>query len=219
MWCHGLQRRLPLSFLFPSRSSLVNSNNTNNRRKKRGENSVVNGGLLGELLGVFKITSNLCIHQSPTFGLSGSSVINLVASSPEITRRDLKSVILPKMKLLKSILGSDENVSKAIRRYPWLLPAKNHVQVQENVILLQKYGLTSERIQKLVVLNPKCLLYRPELLQGSLVNKARICSFSEYILQHLALLTLSLQNRIVPRAAVFHVLKEKISLALKRLDF
>ncbi|GAB2298537.1 hypothetical protein Dimus_032602 [Dionaea muscipula] len=213
-------------------------------------------------------------------GLSGSFVINLVASCPEIMRRDLESFILPKVELLKSILGSGQNAAKAIQRSTWLLSGSNPAQMQENVILLQKHGISSERIQKLVVLYPKCLLYRPEVLEGSLVKVEQVmglkpksamfihavpimltCSeealrskfgvlknygWSEaeitklakkmpvvfrfsgdvigsklnflmnelgygpgYILQHLALLTLSLQNRIVPRAAVFHLLKEK----------
>ncbi|GAB2298523.1 hypothetical protein Dimus_032587 [Dionaea muscipula] len=220
------------------------------------------------------------IRAFQDLGLSGSFVINLVACRPEIMRRDLKSIIFPKVELLKSILGSDENVLKAIRRSSWLLSGNNPAQMQENVILLQKYGLSSERIQKLVLLNPRCLVYRPENLQRSLIKVEQVmgikpesvmfihaiplmlncgekalrskfdvfksygwtetditklakkqpivfkCSGDviasklsfimnelgygpEYILQHLALLTLSLQNRIMPRAAVFHLLKEK----------
>ncbi|GAB2298534.1 hypothetical protein Dimus_032599 [Dionaea muscipula] len=218
------------------------------------------------------------IRAFQDLGLSGSFVINLIASSPKIMRMNLESFILPKVELLKSILGPGENVEKAIKSSAWLLSG-NPQKMQQNVILLQKYGLSSERIQKLVVLNPKCLLYRPELLQGSLVKVEELMGIKpksamfihaiplmlmcgeealrskydvfksygwtdtdiailakrhplvfrfsgnalrsklnfimkelrygpEYILQHHCLLTLSLQNRIMPRAAVFHVLKE-----------
>ncbi|GAB2298525.1 hypothetical protein Dimus_032589 [Dionaea muscipula] len=220
------------------------------------------------------------IRAFQDLGLSGSFAINLVASNPEIMRRDLKSVIFPKVELLKSVLGSEENVLKAIRRSSWLLSGNNPAQMQENVFLLQKYGISSERIQKLVSLNPKCLLYRPEHLEGSLIKVEQVMGIKpesamfihaiplmlgcdekalrskfdvfksygwtetditklakkqpivfnclddvigsklnflmkelgygpEYILQHVVLLTLSLENRIVPRAAVFHVLKQK----------
>ncbi|GAB2298535.1 hypothetical protein Dimus_032600 [Dionaea muscipula] len=219
------------------------------------------------------------IRALQDFGLSESFAINLVASNPEIMRRDLKSAIFPKLEWLKSILGSDENVLKAIRRWSWLLSGGNLAQMQENVILLQKHGVSSERIQKLVLLHPRSLLYRPEHLEGSLIKVEQdmgtkpesamfihavslmlICGEEalrskfdvfksygwtetditklakkqpvvfkcscdmlesklnflmrelgygvEYILQHVALLTLSLENRIVPRAAVFHLLKE-----------
>ncbi|GAB2298536.1 hypothetical protein Dimus_032601 [Dionaea muscipula] len=219
------------------------------------------------------------IRAFQDLGLSGSFMINLIASSPEIMRMDLESLILPKVELLKSILETGENVAKAIQRSTWLLSG-NPQKMQQNVILLQKHGLSSERIQKLVVLNPKCLLYRPELLQESLIKVEQVIGIKpesamfihavplmlmsgeealrskfdvfksygwtetditklakklpalfkfsgnvlgsklsflmkelgyrcEYILQHPSLLTLSLKNRIVPRAAVFHVLKEK----------
>ncbi|GAB2298524.1 hypothetical protein Dimus_032588 [Dionaea muscipula] len=224
------------------------------------------------------LTPKIRVFQD--LGLSGSFVINLVACRPEIMRRDFKSVIFPKVELLKSILGSDENVARVIRKSSWLLTGSNSAQMQKNVILLQKYGISSERMQKLVVHSPRCLLYRPELLEGSLIKVQEVMGIKpesamfihavplmlicgeealrskfdvfksygwtetditklakkqpivfkfsgdvigsklnflmkelgyrpEYILKHVVLLTLSLQNRIVPRAAVFHLLKEK----------
>ncbi|GAB2274511.1 hypothetical protein Dimus_009281 [Dionaea muscipula] len=213
-------------------------------------------------------------------GLSGSFIVNLLASNPQIMRRDVKSSVLLKMKLLKSILGSGENVGRAIKGSTWLLSGNNIEQLQENIILLQKYGLSSERVKKLVLLYPKCLLYSSELLGESLVKVEEMMGIKpesamfiyaipvmlmcgkeglrskyevfksygwtetdiailarkqpvifrysayvlgsklnflmkelgyqpEYIIQCLSLLTLSLENRIVPRAAVFHLLKAK----------
>ncbi|GAB2298538.1 hypothetical protein Dimus_032603 [Dionaea muscipula] len=225
------------------------------------------------------------IRAFQDLGLSVSSVIDLFVQCPSIMMiDDLKSVILPKLELLKSILGSDENVLKAIRRSSWLLSGNNPAQMQENVILLQKYGVSSERIQKLAIQNPDCLLHERELVEGSLAKveelmgikpesamfihafplmlvdgedgesgeealRSKFDVFKSHgwtemditklakkhpavfkysgdvlesklnfvmrssdmsrSMQHVGLLTLSLQSRIVPRAAVFRLLKEK----------
>ncbi|GMH22643.1 hypothetical protein Nepgr_024486 [Nepenthes gracilis] len=103
-------------------------------------------------------------------GLSGSDLVDFVVSNPGFITRGLESHILPLVDFLKSILGSNENVAKAIKKSSWLLSGTSCEKLQENVALLQNYGLSSERIQKFILRNPRCLTYNYKWLEGSLVR-------------------------------------------------
>ncbi|GMH09334.1 hypothetical protein Nepgr_011175 [Nepenthes gracilis] len=103
-------------------------------------------------------------------GLSGTDLVDFIASNPYITERGLDSHILPSVDFLKLILGTDANVIKAIKRANWLLSGSTPKRMRENVASLQKYGLSHERIQKLILLNPRFLHYTTSRIEESLIT-------------------------------------------------
>ncbi|GMH28841.1 hypothetical protein Nepgr_030684 [Nepenthes gracilis] len=103
-------------------------------------------------------------------GLSNIEVVDLIAGNPTVLTRGLDTHIAPSIKLLKSILGTDETVVKVFKRSPWLLSCNLPKRMQPNVVLLQSYGLSSERIQNLVVQRPRFLAQDSKWIEGVLAR-------------------------------------------------
>ncbi|GAB4857556.1 hypothetical protein Ancab_015464 [Ancistrocladus abbreviatus] len=102
-------------------------------------------------------------------GLSWSDLVTLFASDPSIISRGLESHLLPLIDFMKSILGSDEAVANAIKKTCWLLSGTNLERMKSNVALLENYGLSRDRIRKLLIHHPKCLIYHTQWLEECLV--------------------------------------------------
>ncbi|GAB4834559.1 hypothetical protein Ancab_032817 [Ancistrocladus abbreviatus] len=113
-------------------------------------------------------------------GFSGSEFVDVIAANPSIVSRGLCTHILPSINFLKSILGSDENVVNAIKRSNWLLSAHITRKLQPNMLLLKKYGISNERIQKFIVQNPRYLLHNPKCLEESLVRVEEVLGIPRY---------------------------------------
>ncbi|GMH31465.1 hypothetical protein Nepgr_033308 [Nepenthes gracilis] len=100
-------------------------------------------------------------------GLSGSDLAKVIPSN-SVVERDLNSHIIPALELLKSILITDENVVRALKRSRRLLWYPRYFQ--QNIALLQNYGVSDERIRKLILKNPDNFLWGPKWLENIMIR-------------------------------------------------
>ncbi|XP_071731992.1 transcription termination factor MTEF18, mitochondrial-like [Rutidosis leptorrhynchoides] len=102
-------------------------------------------------------------------GLSGSDLVSLVKRNPEMFGFGLHTRIMPGLNLLRKILGSDENVIKAINRSRWLCFTNYSMKrLSTNISALQNFGLMNERIVKFMISNPEKLMVSPKLLESKM---------------------------------------------------
>ncbi|GAB2255621.1 hypothetical protein Droror1_Dr00009399 [Drosera rotundifolia] len=86
-------------------------------------------------------------------GLTNPELVKIRALKVGIMRSGLRSAILPAIKTIRSILGSDENVAKVIKRSVSVLG--NRKYLEQNIQLLRSRGMNDDRIGKLMVLSPR----------------------------------------------------------------
>ncbi|KAI3750639.1 hypothetical protein L2E82_21350 [Cichorium intybus] len=102
-------------------------------------------------------------------GLSGSDLVCLIKKNPEIFGYGLHTRIMPGLDLLKKLLGSDERVIEVINKSRWLYVTSSSMKrLSTNISLLQKFGLSNERITKFMLSNPEKLMADPKLLESRL---------------------------------------------------
>ncbi|GAB2289558.1 hypothetical protein Dimus_023868 [Dionaea muscipula] len=107
-------------------------------------------------------------------GICGSELISVIASYPSFLTNSSKENLLAKLDFLKSILGSVENARNAVKKVKWLLYASLTNTLQPNFELLKSYGISDERLQKLLVKYPRYLCCNPKWLQESLVRVEQV---------------------------------------------
>ncbi|OIT19052.1 hypothetical protein A4A49_59022, partial [Nicotiana attenuata] len=95
-------------------------------------------------------------------GLSGSDLVSVIAKDPNFFERSLDTHLRPTIGCLRRILGSDEDVVKAIKRAVWLLSFGTHHIMETNVLLLRNYGFSDLMIKKFVLRNPTSITKNPE---------------------------------------------------------
>ncbi|GAB2289487.1 hypothetical protein Dimus_023797 [Dionaea muscipula] len=108
------------------------------------------------------------------FGICGPELISLIASNPSLLTTVSTKNLLAKLDFLKSILGSVENARNAIKKVEWLLCANLTNILLPNFELLKSYGISDEKLQKLLVTYPRCLCYNPKWVQESLVRVEQV---------------------------------------------
>lgn len=101
-------------------------------------------------------------------GLSRSDLVRVMTRDTTIVERGLVTHLRPTIDLLRKILGSDEDVVKAIKRTSWLLSFGAHHMMKNNVLLLRNSGVSEDRIRKLVIMNPNYLTQKPEWIKDLL---------------------------------------------------
>ncbi|KAL9249508.1 Transcription termination factor MTERF9, chloroplastic-like protein, partial [Drosera capensis] len=134
-------------------------------------------------------------------GLTPDETIKFVSSPSQFLKRSLESSILPVIETMRSILGSDENVARALRRlgssgrFP--LPRS----IRDNVELLRSRGMSHGEMEKSI----------SELALKSGVDyyMKELGYHPKLIAAHPALLSYSMEKRVRPRNAVLQVLKDK----------
>ncbi|GAB2289421.1 hypothetical protein Dimus_023730 [Dionaea muscipula] len=108
-------------------------------------------------------------------GICGSELISVIASNPFLLTASSRDSLLAKLDFLKSILGSVENALNAVRKAKWLLSANLTEQLQPNFELLKSYGISDERLQKLLLRYPKYVCSNnPKSVQENLVRVEQV---------------------------------------------
>ncbi|GAB2298259.1 hypothetical protein Dimus_032329 [Dionaea muscipula] len=133
------------------------------------------------------------------FGICGSELISLIASTPSLLKNVSTKTLLAKLHFLKSILGSVENARNAIvKKASWLLSASLTHTLQPNFELLKSYGIPDDRLQKLLLRNPKYLCSKPEWVQETLVRVEQVLGIPRdsgmFIVGFLVILSVSKKN-------------------------
>lgn len=95
-------------------------------------------------------------------GFVGRLLPELLVSDPVILTRNLGSRIKPCFKLLKSFVQNREGVVALLKRAPFFLSYGSMDSMQLNIDLLVKEGVAADRIAKLLIWQPRSILYKPD---------------------------------------------------------
>ncbi|XP_059279867.1 transcription termination factor MTERF5, chloroplastic-like [Lycium ferocissimum] len=140
-------------------------------------------------------------------GLSGSDLVNVVAKDTKIIESGLDTHMRPTIDLLRRNLGSDENIVKAIKRFPWLLTFGARHIMETNLLLLKNSGVPDVRIKKLVLRNPRCIAkIVPQRFKGLLhrvENEFRVPRDSSSFLYGFQVLTSQKKSMLDRKFGVF----------------
>ncbi|XP_027772418.1 uncharacterized protein LOC107017007 [Solanum pennellii] len=101
-------------------------------------------------------------------GLSGSDLAKLTTKDTTIVEKGLVTHLRPTIDFLRKILGSDEDVVKAIKKSSWLISFNAHQIMKNNVVLLRNSGVSDVKIRKVVLICPHYLTQKPEWVKDLL---------------------------------------------------
>ncbi|KAK1413071.1 hypothetical protein QVD17_34803 [Tagetes erecta] len=103
-------------------------------------------------------------------GLSIQDLVTVVKRDPNILGRSLHTSIIPTINLLYKTLGSKDKIVKAIMKSHWPLYGK---YFRSNILLLEKYGVCSKDIERVILRNPRLVTQNPVRLEEKLVEAER----------------------------------------------
>lgn len=98
-------------------------------------------------------------------GFSGSDILTVIKKDPNLLGRSLDTSIVPTINYMLRILGTKENIVKAIKRSHWPFYGKSF---RVNVLLLEKYGLCRKDIERVILRNPRLVTQNPVKLEEKL---------------------------------------------------
>ncbi|XP_070057523.1 uncharacterized protein [Nicotiana tomentosiformis] len=131
------------------------------------------------------------------------AVSDLNFSAQQPLPRSLDTHLRPTIDCLRRILGSNEDVVKAIKRAVWLLSFGAHHIMETNVLLLRNYGFSDLMIKKFV------FYYTKFGSQRILPTKSTFCKYAySYVrwttlAKILAIITVEKDFRVTPDSATF----------------
>ncbi|KAJ4838479.1 hypothetical protein Tsubulata_021074 [Turnera subulata] len=131
-----------------------------------------------------------------SLGLSESEVGRIMTSDPYILERSLEKSIIPRIDFLKKILGTGENLVKAIKASFTILDY-TLVHIEPNMSLLKNHGVPESLMLKMFFIQPKVLLQRTSRL-NEIIADLKLLGFSpsEYnVLFLLALRTMTVRSK------------------------
>nr|XP_043635764.1 uncharacterized protein LOC122606934 [Erigeron canadensis] len=100
-------------------------------------------------------------------GLSGSDLVAVIKKDSNLLSRGLHTSIVPTINFLMRLLGSNEKIVKAIKKSHWPFYGKFF---RSNVLLLEKYGVGSKDIERVILRNPRLVTQSPIRLEEKLVE-------------------------------------------------
>lgn len=99
------------------------------------------------------------------FGFSSSDIVDILSSDPWLLHRSAES-FQRSFLVLKSVLGSNAGVYKAIRACGWFLKHDLEKTLIPTIDILKNCGVSSSQIVKYVYTYPTLFLYKPEKVRG-----------------------------------------------------
>ncbi|KAG7952046.1 hypothetical protein I3843_12G039000 [Carya illinoinensis] len=91
-----------------------------------------------------------------SLGLSDLEIKKLLSASPFVLQRSLEKQIIPCVQELRRVLGTDENVLKAIKACYQILES-NMVMLRPNIDTLKSHGVPQSLVSKLLFIEPMSL--------------------------------------------------------------
>ncbi|CAM8926676.1 unnamed protein product [Rhodiola kirilowii] len=114
---------------------------------------------------------NLLASLGPTQDL----LVKVLLGCPEILHKSMDKTLVPSLEFLRSMLGSDENVLKAMSKCNWLLWFKPSL-LGPNVVILREVGMSDDLILAFLKDRPRAFLASAAKLRV-LVDRARQMGF------------------------------------------
>ncbi|XP_071740956.1 uncharacterized protein [Rutidosis leptorrhynchoides] len=100
-------------------------------------------------------------------GFSGSLLVTVIKKDPSLLDRGLHTSIVPTINYFLRILGTKENIVKAIMKSHWRFYNK---YLRVNIMLLENYGICGENIERVIHRNPRLVTLNPVRLEEKLVQ-------------------------------------------------
>ncbi|KAL9676410.1 hypothetical protein QQ045_004624 [Rhodiola kirilowii] len=95
-------------------------------------------------------------------GFTRKDLAELISNNPTILYRGLESQLEVAWDILKKYFGTDEQVVAIVKRAKRFLTSDLKKNAQPNIIMLQEEGVPQVSILKLVMLQPRVILEKPE---------------------------------------------------------
>ncbi|XP_059279873.1 uncharacterized protein LOC132033799 [Lycium ferocissimum] len=134
-------------------------------------------------------------------------LVNVIAKDTTIVDRGLDTHLRPTIDLLRRTLGSDENIVKAIKRFPWLLTFGAHHAMETNLLLFRDTVFSDVRIKKFVLRYPRYLTQKSgwvkDLLQR-VENDFRVPRDSPCFLQGFEVLSSQKKSTLKRKFRIFN---------------
>lgn len=91
-----------------------------------------------------------------SIGLSNTDLVAIVTATPKIiSQRKFQDTAQPCVNYLKTVLGSDDKVINAIKRFPLALTYDLQVYAAENIQMLLELGIPKSRIEPMLAQQPR----------------------------------------------------------------
>ncbi|KAL8514079.1 hypothetical protein ACS0TY_013262 [Phlomoides rotata] len=110
-------------------------------------------------------------------GFSPQDIEKFFSSNKVIFQLSAQNNIIPKLSVLKGLLGSDYDVARLLRKSAWTVSSDLEKTLVPNVELLKSFGIPMERILFFLYAYPRFLLIKPDTMRKS-IDKAKEMGFS-----------------------------------------
>ncbi|XP_026416101.1 uncharacterized protein LOC113311483 [Papaver somniferum] len=120
---------------------------------------------------------------------------NFISKEPLILTQSFNKGIIPSFDILKSILQTDQNVIKMIKRNYWILGTNLVKRLMVNLELLRKEGVPATNVSKYLIQNPRTFAADADIFK-EIVEKVKDMGFNH------------LQTRFLKAIVVFTKISE-----------
>ncbi|XP_057780873.1 uncharacterized protein LOC130999361 [Salvia miltiorrhiza] len=114
------------------------------------------------------INFKLKVFQS--LGLSPKEIAKIIYENTSILRSSYENRIIPKLLMLKCLLGSDHDLARLLKRCSWFLAADLEKTLMPNMEILKSYSIPMVHILHFLHLRPRCFVVKPDIMQKSVVR-------------------------------------------------
>ncbi|KAG6627492.1 hypothetical protein CIPAW_15G132200, partial [Carya illinoinensis] len=155
-----------------------------------------------------------------SLGFSGASLAKLLSKEPYILGRSLENQIIPCVQKLKRILGTDDNVLKAVKARFSLVEFNVETVLQPNISILLSHGVPNSLVVKIFVMEPRSLLMRTYRF-SEIVNEVMKLGFNPnnllfvLAIRSMALMSKALWEKKVEAFRSFGLSKDEIDSAFR----
>ncbi|KAG2667459.1 hypothetical protein I3760_15G115900 [Carya illinoinensis] len=155
-----------------------------------------------------------------SLGFSYLEIANRLSVEPYILGRSLENQIIPCVQKLKRILGTDDNVLKAVKARFSLVEFNVETVLQPNISILLSHGVPNSLVVKIFVMEPRSLLMRTYRF-SEIVNEVMKLGFNPnnllfvLAIRSMALMSKALWEKKVEAFRSFGLSKDEIDSAFR----
>ncbi|XP_057803765.1 uncharacterized protein LOC131019099 [Salvia miltiorrhiza] len=100
-------------------------------------------------------------------GLSSEEIAKIISNNQMILQLSMASNIIPKLSMLKGLLGSNEEVARLLKNCAWFVLSDLEKKLMPNVEILKSCSIPMERIVHFLHSEPRCFLVKSDIMRKS----------------------------------------------------
>ncbi|KAF5454406.1 hypothetical protein F2P56_024074 [Juglans regia] len=156
-----------------------------------------------------------------SLGFSYLEIAKLLSAEPYILERSLENQLIPCVQELRRILGTDENVLKALKACFSLIEINVERVLQANISILLSHGVPNSLVVKIFLIQPRSLLVRTYRF-SKIVNEVMKLGFDPnnllfvLAIRSMAVMSEALWEKKVEALRSFGLSKDEIDSAFKQ---